>query len=118
LRNVSRIWGKKIYRGLTENVLFIYFKRTRLSNNLLYTIVRLYRRASMWFIRIYTLYVYIMYNMVHLRSGGRVENFRVQRKEASQKVFLHIYYKLLYVYRKRGEKKRGNDVGMINIRLQ
>jgi len=52
--------GKKIYRGLTENVLFIYFKRTRLSNNLLCTIVRSYRRASMWFIHTVCIY-YVQY---------------------------------------------------------
>lgn len=55
----------------------------------------------------------------YVRSGERVENFRVERKEASRRVFPHLYYRILYVGKEARKRERErNDVGMINIRLQ
>lgn len=52
----------------------------------------------------------------YVRGDRRVENFRVERKEASRRV-PHLYCRFV-ISKERGKGKReGHDIGMINIRL-
>jgi len=101
--------GKIIYRELTENV-FLYILN-ELVQSLIYNSP--FISQSEYVIYMYTVctpFIYYVQFMIYVRSGKRVENFRVERKEASRRVFPHLYYKLLYIYICKEARKREKEI--------